>query len=350
MSENKVSRRELLRTAAVLGAAGAATGLGNIEPAAAKKRNRTENNDTLKNNTVNTGAAVRSVTTPPLQPEAMAALDAALGKKGKYVEAEAVYTTPLPRNDLKMSVKGDGVPIPFGFGGWVSLKRTVDGRSAVLMGDTVLLEEEVNPLISAVIANGLEVGAIHNHFFYEQPRIFYMHIHGMGDPVELARRYGAGLQTTKVFPANQPPAGPPPARTGKEIFDLPALDAIVGHTGTVNGPTYKYTIGRDDLTVMDMGAHMTAAIGLNTWASFAGTADAAHIAGDVAMLDYEVNPVIRALRANNLEVVAVHSHMLGEQPRIIFLHYYGSGPATTLAQGFRAALNELGKGRSMSMA
>jgi len=124
---------------------------------------------------------------------------------------------------------------------------------------------------------------------------------------------------------------------------LPALDAIVGSTGKVNGTSYKYTIGRNDLRVIDMGAHITAAIGLNTWASFAGTAEAAHIAGDVAMLDSEVNPVIRALRANNLQVVAVHSHMLGEQSRIIFLHYLGHGPATVLAQGFRAALNELGK-------
>jgi len=286
--------------------------------------------------------------TPPLPAEAMAALDAALGKKGVYVEAEATYTTPLPRNDLKITVQGDAVPIPFGFGGWVSLKRTLDGRSAVLMSDTVLLEEEVNPLMSAAIANGLEIGAIHNHFFYEQPRIFYMHIHGMGEPADLARRYGAALSATRLFPANQPPAnqpavGSPPARTGKDIFDLPALDAIVGSVGKVNGPTYKYTIGRSDLRVIDMGAHMTAAIGLNTWAAFAGTAEAAHIAGDVAMLQHEVNPVIRALRAHNLEVVALHNHMLGEQPRIMFLHYLGRGPATTLAQGFRAALNELGR-------
>ncbi len=177
-----------------------------------------------------------------------------------------------------------------------------------------------------------------------------MHLHGMGSPAELARKYAAAIKATKLFPANQPPAGPPPARTGKEIFDLPALDKIVGHTGTVNGPTYKYTIGRDDLTVMAMGAEMTAAIGLNTWASFAGTADSAHVAGDVAMLEPEVNPVVMALRKNNIEVVALHQHMLGEAPRIIFLHYYGRGPAPTLARGFRAALDELGKhGKSMGM-
>ncbi len=325
MNENNITRRQLLHTTAVLGAAGT-VGFKNIEHAEAKPMRGK---------------------TPPLPPQDMAAIDAALGKKGNYVEAEGVYTIPLPRSDLKVAIKGEAVPTALGFGGWVAVKRTLNGRSAVLMSDTVLLEEEVNPLISAAHANGLEVSAIHNHFFYEQPRIFYMHVIGIGDAASLARRYAAAIQVTKLFPANQPPAGPPPTRTGKEIFDLPALDRIVGNTGKVNGSTYKYTIGRDDLTVQAMGAHITKSIGLNTWAAFAGESDAAHIAGDFAMLEPEVNPVIMALRRNNLEVVAVHNHMIGEQPRIMFLHYYGRGAASTLAQGFRAALGELGKHKSM---
>ena len=210
------------------------------------------------------------------------------------------------------------------------------------MSDTVLLESEVNPLIDAAQANNLEIGAIHNHFFYEEPRIFYMHLHGMGEPADLARRYAAAIKTTKLFPANQPRATPP-AKTGKEIFDLPALDKIVGATGTVNGPTYKYTIGRPDLMVTAMGAEMTAAIGLNIWLSLAGTPEEAHGAGDIAMREQEANPVIRALRKNNMEVVALHHHMLGDTPHMIFLHYYGRGPAATLAGGFRAALEELGR-------
>ncbi len=169
-----------------------------------------------------------------------------------------------------------------------------------------------------------------------------MHLHAMGAPDDLARRYAAAIKATRLFPANQPPARATPARTAKEIFDLPALDKIVGRTGAVNGTTYKYTLGRDDLTVMAMDAEMTAAIGLNSWASFAGGMDAAHIAGDMAMLEPEVNAVIRALRRNNLEVVALHNHMLGDNPHIIFLHYYGRGAASNLAQGFRAALDELG--------
>jgi hypothetical protein len=284
-----------------------------------------------------------AVKTPALTAEEIAAIEAAMGKKGTYNEGQSVHTTPLPRNDLKVTVRGEAVPVPFGFGGWASIKKTLDGKSAVLMSDTVLLEEEVNPLISAAHANGLEIGAIHNHFFYEQPRIFYMHLHGMGTPQELAKKFAATIKDARISPANQPAPSAPPTTTGKELFDIPALDGIVKYTGVVNGPAYKYTVGRDDLTVMAMGAEMTAAIGLNSWASFAGNKESAHIAGDIAMLEDEVNTVIKALRANNLEVVALHNHMFGETPRIIFLHYYGRGTAATLARGFRSALDVLGK-------
>jgi hypothetical protein len=294
------------------------------------------------------GAAGRK--TPPLTAEEMAAVDQALGKKGNLVQDQAVYTVPLPRNDLKITVQGDPVPIAFGFGGWVSFKKTRDGKSTVLMSDTVLLQEEVNGVITAAQANGVEVTAIHNHFFYEEPRIFYMHVHAMGEPAQLTLAYANTIRPTKLFPANQPPAGAPPARTGKEIFDMPALDQIVRYSAAVNGPTIKYTIGRADLTVLAMGAEITAAIGLNSWASLTGTSERAHVAGDIAMLEPEVNPVIAALRKNRLEVVAVHNHMLGEDPRMVFLHYFGTGPATELAQGFRAALDELGKhGRTLKM-
>ncbi len=280
--------------------------------------------------------------TPPLSSREQEAIATALGKKGTYNEAQATYNVALPRNDLKVSVKGEAVPISFGFGGWVAFKKTLDGKSTVLMSDTVLLQEEVNPLISATHAAGLEISAIHNHFFYEEPRIFYMHLHGMGDTAQLAGQFAAAIRSTKLFPANQPtPSGSGPTAT--DIFDLATLDAVVGHKGAVNGPTYKYTIGRDDLSITAMGADMTAAIGLNSWASFAGQRDKAHIAGDIAMLTHEVNPVIKALRSNGLEVVALHNHMLGDDPHMIFLHYYGQGPATGLAKGFRSALDVLGK-------
>ncbi|HEX8326565.1 MAG TPA: DUF1259 domain-containing protein [Hymenobacter sp.] len=324
---DSMSRREALRATALLGA----TSLLGVEAQAAKP---------LKTNT------------PPLTAADIAAIETAMGKKGSYDEAQATHVTALPRNDLKMAVRGEPVPISFGFGGWAAIKRTLDGKSAMLMSDTVLLQEEVAPLMDAAHANGLEIGAVHNHFFYEDPRIFYMHVHGMGTPAALARKFAATLKNSKLLPANQPPSPTGPASTGnnaaptgKELFDLPALDAVVKYQGKVNGPTYKYTVGRDDLQVLMMNTEMTAAIGLNSWAAFAGTAQAAHIAGDIAMLEHEVNPVIRALRAHRLEVVAVHNHMLFDQPRMVFLHYYGRGPAIQLAAGFRAALDQLGKGK-----
>ncbi|MVM33726.1 DUF1259 domain-containing protein [Spirosoma sp. HMF4905] len=297
-----------------------------------------------------------TIKTPALSVEDQESIANALGKKGTYNEAQATYTVPLPRNDLKVTIKGaagvpEPVPIPFGFGGWVSFKKTLDGKQTVMMSDTVLLEDEVNPLIDATHSAGLEVGAIHNHFFYEQPRIFYMHLHGMGSTAELAKKYATAIGNTKLFPANQPQATTPASttsQTGKELFDLPALDGLVNYKGVVNGPTYKYTVGRDDVQIVAMGAEMTAAIGLNSWASFAGKQDAAHIAGDIAMLEGEVNNVISALRSHKLEVVATHHHMLGEQPRTVFLHYYGRGPALELAKGFRAALDQLGKPGSMN--
>jgi hypothetical protein len=301
--------------------------------------------------------------TPALTTAEITAIETALGKKGTYVEAQATHSTPLPRNDLKVSIKGDAVPISFGFGGWVAIKHTLDGKSAMLMSDTVLLQEEVNPLMSAALANGLEIGAVHNHFFYEEPRIFYMHIHGMGSPAELAQKFAATLKDSKLLPANQPQASgtsaaqsgntatpaPSASQLGKELFDLALLDGIVKYQGVVNGPTYKYTVGRADLQVVMMGTEMTAAIGLNSWASFAGKQADAHIAGDIVMLEREVNLVIKALRAHNLEVVAVHNHMLFDQPRMMFLHYYGRGPAAELATGFRAALDQLGKSKGASM-
>jgi hypothetical protein len=320
--KTNISRRQALRATALLGAA-AVMGAPELK------------------------ASPVTFKTPALSAAEITAIETALGKKGSYKEDEATHTTALPRNDLTITVKGDAVPIPFGFGGWVAIKKTVDGKTAMLMSDTVLLQEEVNPLISAAHANGLEISAIHNHFFYEEPRIFYMHLHGMGSPADLAGKFAATIRQSKLSPANQPRQAAASGPTGKENFDLPALDALVKYTGTVNGPTYKYTVGRDDLTIMAMGAEMTASIGLNSWASFAGNKDDAHIAGDIAMLQSEVNPVIKVLREHKLEVVALHNHMLGDDPHMIFLHYYGRGPALSLAQGFRAALNELGKhGRS----
>jgi hypothetical protein len=176
---------------------------------------------------------------------------------------------------------------------------------------------------------------LHNHFFFEEPRIFYMHVMGHGSPADLAKKAKPALDLISHPPATSAPAS--------SQLDTAKIAKIVGHEGEQNGAVYKITIGRDDLKIKEMGAAINARMGLNTWAAFFGTNGEAVIAGDVAMLQTEVQPVLKALRGHGLEVVAIHHHMTGTQPMIIFLHYWGKGPAERLAGAFRAALDELGK-------
>lgn len=268
-----------------------------------------------------------------------------LGKKGDY--KANVLKVNIPRSDIKVSVAGTDVPTPFGFGGWIAMTKGERGMN-VMMGDLVLLQDEVNPVMSALLDNGLEVTALHNHFFWDEPKIYYMHVHGMGTPDELAHKIKPALDLIgHAAPSYSEHSGDSDIAGG--TIDTKALDAIVGATGDQNGQVYKYTIGRSDLTVKEMGATINARMGLNTWAAFYGTNDNAVIAGDIAMLEGEVTGVLKALRANNLDVVAIHHHMTGSKPMIIFLHYWGKGNPLTLAKGFKAALDLLGKKPQMDM-
>lgn len=269
-----------------------------------------------------------------------------LGKKGDY--KEHVLKVNIPRSDLKVTVAGVQTPTPFGFGGWVAMTKG-DGDMEVAMGDLVLLEDEVNPVMSALLDQGLEVTALHNHFFWESPRVFYMHVHGHGKATDLARKLKPALD---LIGHAAPPTAPAEssATTGHPVevvegkLSQESLEKTIGHKGERTGPVIKFTVGRDDLKVKEMGAPINTRMGLNTWAAFVGTDENAAIAGDVAMLESEVNPVLKALRSHGLDVVAIHHHMFGTQPQIIFLHYWGTGPALQLAAGFKAALNELGHG------
>jgi len=267
-----------------------------------------------------------------------------LDKKGDY--KSSVLKINIPRNDLKVTIDGAATPTPFGFGGWLAMTKG-DGGSDVMMGDLVLLEDEVNPVMSALLDNGLEVTALHNHFFFESPRIFYMHVHGHGKPDDLARMAKPAIDLIGHVPAAHEAsavAGKSGVSAGQ--IDTAKIAGIVGHEGEQTGPVYKITIGRDDLKLTEMGAKINSRMGLNTWAAFFGSDANAEIAGDVAMLAREVTPVLKALRANGLDVVAIHHHMTTTQPTIYFLHYWGTGPAEKLANGFKAALNELGKGHA----
>lgn len=264
-----------------------------------------------------------------------------LGKAGDF--KDNVLKVNIPRNDLKVTVAGVPTPTPFGFGGWVAMTKG-DGGHDVLMGDLVLLEAEVNPVMSALLERGLDVTALHNHFFWDEPRMFYMHVHGHGTPADLAARLKPAIdligRTTGAAAAT--PAAAPAVPSGGAL-DSARLAQIVGTAGEQSGAVYKITIGRSDVTVKEMGAVINARMGLNTWAAFTGTNEKAAIAGDVAMLESEVTPVLKALRQNGLDVVAIHHHMTSDRPMLIFLHYWGTGPAEKLATSFKAALNELGK-------
>jgi hypothetical protein len=276
----------------------------------------------------------------PAVPAEYSSVLTTLGRQGDF--KDGVLKVNIPRSDLKVVVDGIATPTPFGFGGWVAL--TKGSGMDVMMGDLVLTEDEVNPVMSALLDAGLEVTALHNHFFFETPRIFYMHVHGHGSPADLANK----LKPALALIGKNPPRGGSTV-AGRSIdgkLDGAALAKIIGTEGEQNGAVYKITMGRSDLSLKEMGATINARMGLNTWAAFYGNDSDAVVAGDVAMLESEVTPVLKALRSNGIDVVAMHHHMIGTQPTIIFLHYWGKGNAQKLARGVRAAVDVLGKGQS----
>jgi hypothetical protein len=263
-----------------------------------------------------------------------------LGKQGDF--KDGVLKLNVPRNDIKATIDGIATPTPFGFGGWLAMAKG-DGGMDVMMGDLVLLEDEVNPVLSALLANGLEVTALHNHFFFESPRIFYMHVHGHGKAADLARMAKPALDLIGNEPArHQSTVSGGVGGVTASKMDVARLAKLAGHEGEQTGDVYKITVGRSDLQLKEMGAPINARMGLNTWAAFYGSDANAEVAGDVAMLENEVAPVLKALRSHGLNVVAIHNHMIGGAPAIYFLHYWGTGPADKLAVGFRAALDQLG--------
>jgi len=266
-----------------------------------------------------------------------------LGKQGDF--KDGVLKANIPRNDLKVTVAGVATPTPFGFGGWVALTRG-GGDMDVLMGDLVLTQDEVNPVMSAVLGQGLDVTALHNHFFWESPRLFYMHVHGHGAAADLARRIKPALDVIGKVGTKTEPATTIASTVSAGVLDTAKLAAIIGTAGEQNGQVYKITIGRPDLKLQEMGAAINARMGLNTWAAFFGSDAAAVVAGDVAMVDTEVTPVLKALRANGIDIVAIHHHMTATQPTVIFLHYWGQGPAEKLAVAVRAAVDQTGPRRS----
>jgi hypothetical protein len=260
------------------------------------------------------------------------AVEQAIGRSG-VAQAGDVYRFNFPRTDLKVMVGPVQLKPALALGGWVAFKRV--GNSAIATGDLVLLESEVNPVISALQAGGVEQTAIHHHVMNESPRILYMHIHGRGDPVAIARAVKSAVAVTKI-----PPASPPPAQQPALDLDTAKVARALGHSGKANGGVYQVGIPRAE-TIREMGVDIPPTMGLATSINFQPTGGGkAAITGDFVMIASEVNDVIRALRASGISVTALHSHMLMEEPRLFFMHFWANDDAERLAKGLRAALDK----------
>ncbi|HEY3177163.1 MAG TPA: DUF1259 domain-containing protein [Candidatus Polarisedimenticolia bacterium] len=264
-----------------------------------------------------------------------ASIEQLTGVKGKLDEKEGVFKVSMPRTDLVVSSAGVKITPPMGLTSWASFKRT--GEHAMVMGDMVLLEEQVNPVMSVALDSGLQVTALHNHFLWDSPRVMFMHIGGMGEEQKLAAAVGkvfAKIKDTSLAKGAVAQADIDPA---KSTLDPKKIEAILGKPGELSNGVYKVTIGRE--TTMD-GSTMGSAMGVNTWAAFSGGDDLAVVDGDFAMLESELQEVLKTLRRAGINIVAIHSHMAGEIPRILFLHYWGVGKSEDLARGIKAALDK----------
>src|SRR6478609_7063104 len=267
-------------------------------------------------------------------------VDAILGRK-PAVSAD-VHRYGFPRTDLSVTLDGTAIKPALALGGWVAFKPAHGG--AMVMGDLVLLESEINPVMLKLIEGGLEITAVHNHLLRASPATFYMHVGGHGDPAKMAAAIRDALSTSKTPLATPAAAGPAPAVD----LDTAQLDQLIGAKGQANGGVYQFGVPRRD-PVMEGGMQIAPVgpMGVATAINFQPTGGGnAAITGDFVLAGNEVNPVIRALRANGIEVTAVHSHMLDEQPRLFFLHFWANDDAIKLARGLRAALEKTAHTRS----
>jgi Domain of Unknown Function (DUF1259) len=267
-------------------------------------------------------------------------VDEALGRTAAV--SGDVHRYGFPRTDLQVTLDGVTIRPTLALGGWAAFKPMHGG--AMVMGDLVLLETEINPVMAKLIENGLEVTAVHNHVLRSSPLPFYMHIGGHGDPVKLATAIRTALAESKT--PLTPPA--PPATPPAIDLDTAQLDQIIGVKGQGNGGVYQFAVPRRD-PVTENGMQLTppGPTGVATAIGFQPTGGGkAAITGDFVLTGEEVNPVIKALRENGIEVTAVHSHMLTEQPRLIFMHFWANDDAVKLAKGLRAALDKTASAKS----
>ena len=255
------------------------------------------------------------------------------GGKGELNTQEGVFKVSVPRSDLTVTVAGVKMTPPLGLTSWAAFQPM--GTQTMVMGDLVLLEDQVNPVMSVALTNGIEITALHNHFFWDSPKVMFMHIGGMGSTEALAGAVGkvfATIKETSGGKGSVPHAELEPAKTS---LDPKAIEEILGVKGQMANGVYKVTIGR---TTKMHDHEVGNTMGVNTWAAFVGSDDTAAVDGDFAMLESELQPVLKALRGAGINIVAIHHHMAMESPRVLFLHYWGVGPTRALATGLKAAL------------
>ena len=269
-----------------------------------------------------------------------AQIEQATGLKGTMNQEEAVFKVTKPRDDVKVSVDGWQMPPFMGLTSWAAF---TDGKekAAMVMGDLVLLQDEVNPVMSALFEKGLSVTALHNHFFFDEPKVYFMHIGGEGSVEQLAAGVKAAFEKVKEIRSASPEQarsfGQPLAPGGSSITGA-SIDSVLGTKGQAKDGMFKVTLGRK--AKMECGCDVGKEMGVNTWAAFAGTDDNALVDGDFVVLESELQPVLHSLRGSNINIVAIHHHMTGETPRYLFLHYWGRGKAADLAGAVRAAVEK----------
>ncbi len=279
---------------------------------------------------------------PPAQQTAVAldakALAAALGRTGA-VQAGDVYRVGFPRSDLHVRVQGVAIRPVLALGSWVAFKAAPGG--AVVAGDLVLTEDEVTRVVTRLQEGGVEVSAMHNHLLRETPRVVYVHLHALGDPLKVGQAIRRALALTRTPPAAPPPRGPAPG-VG---LDTAAIASILGQGGKVNGGVYQVSVPRPE-PIYDGGVELPPTMGVATALNFQATGRGqAAVAGDFVLLPSEVAPVMRALSQHGIGITALHSHFVSEEPRLLFMHVWATGDVTRLARGLRAALEESTKQR-----
>ena len=264
-------------------------------------------------------------------------IDNITGLKGKLNEKEGVYRINFPRSDVKIAVDGWTMPPFMGLGTWAAFTQG-SHTEAMVMGDTVLFEDEVNPVMSVAFDSGLSVTALHNHFFFDHPKVYFMHIEGQGTVEQLAGAVRKVYDKTKEIRATSPQPKDSFGETAlpeKNSISPDPLNKVFGMSGETNNGMVKFTIGRPATM---HGVKIDNAMGVNTWMAFAGSDDNAVVDGDFAVTEDELQSALKAMRVGGINIVAIHSHMTHEQPRILFFHYWGRGPAKKLAEAIQGAL------------